>query len=91
MQIGELAKEDNRLQYKEKQNKTRDRYGAKEKKRAALEVERDLRRLEEQAMEKIDNSKLLYNNWFDLTETKFWKKYVRQDVTFYGIHTKYKK
>tara|TARA_R110001592_G_scaffold348824_1_gene643284 strand:+ start:2151 stop:2447 length:297 start_codon:yes stop_codon:yes gene_type:complete len=75
---------------KKKYNYERDRYGAQEKKRAALEVEQNMRKIEEQSMKKIDRTKMLYNNWFDLTKTKFWIKNVRKDVTYYGIHTKFK-
>tara|TARA_R110001606_G_C15074377_1_gene616450 strand:+ start:151 stop:444 length:294 start_codon:yes stop_codon:yes gene_type:complete len=74
---------------KKKYHYERDRYGAQERKRAALEVELDLRKLEEQTIEKIDRKKMLYNNWFDLTKTQFWNKYVKESVTYYGIHSKY--
>ena len=75
---------------KKKYHYERDRYGAQERKRAALEVELDLMKLEEQTIEKIDRRKMLYNNWFDLTQTKFWRKYIREDVEYLGIRSKYK-
>ena len=68
----------------------RDRYGAQERKRAALEIELEQRREEELKMEKIDRKKMLYNNWFDMTKTEFWKKYVREDVEDLGVFSKFK-
>tara|TARA_R110002050_G_scaffold179539_1_gene312916 strand:+ start:3257 stop:3547 length:291 start_codon:yes stop_codon:yes gene_type:complete len=69
----------------------RDRYGSKERKRNDLEIERNLRKLEEKNLKELDRKNMLYNKWFDLTETKFWQKYVKQNVTYYGIYTKFKK
>jgi hypothetical protein len=89
MQFGKIAIENPKDKYKEKENETRDRYGSKEKKRALLEQEWDIRKQEERNLEFIDSSKRLYNNWFNLTKTKFWRKYVRQDVTYFGIYTRY--
>ena len=67
----------------------RDRYGAQERKRAEEENENNIRREEEMRIIKLDRKKMIYNNWFDITKTTFWKKYVQTDVEYYGINTKF--
>ena len=67
----------------------RDRYGAQERKRAEEENEKNIRREEEKKIIKLDRKKMIYNNWFDITKTTFWKKYVQTDVEYYGINTKF--
>tara|TARA_R110000744_G_scaffold59935_1_gene124358 strand:+ start:347 stop:634 length:288 start_codon:yes stop_codon:yes gene_type:complete len=68
----------------------RDRYGAQERKRAEEEVEEELRKEEERKMEKLDRKNMIYNNWFDMTKTNFWRQYVREDVEYLGIYSKFK-
>ena len=85
MLVGEEEVKNSTSHYK------RDRYGAQERKRAQLEVEQNLRKDEERFIEKLDRKTMLYNNWFDLTQTEFWRKYIRKNVTYHGIYTKFKK
>lgn len=67
----------------------RDRYGAKEKKRLQEEEERRLYREEEKKLKRIPRLQRLYNNWTDLTKTKFWKKEVKTNITYHGVHTRF--
>ena len=71
--------------------RVRDRYGAKERKAAEIELEWAVRRAEERELDKILPEDKLYNQWWDMTKSKFWQEFAQCDVTYHGITTKFKK
>ena len=69
----------------------RDRYGAKERKRLVQETEwKEIVQAEKQLLS-IPAKDRLYNQWWDMTKSKFWQEVAQCDVTYYGITTKFKK
>ena len=72
-------------------SRVRDRYGAKERKADEIELEWAVRRAEERELDKILPENKLYNQWWDMTKSKFWQEFAQCDVTYHGITTRFKK
>ena len=70
----------------------RDRYGAQERREQKQQIEwRELKEQLAKVEKKLPPRKeRSYNKWRDLTQTKFWQKYARCSVTYYGIETRFK-
>jgi len=69
----------------------RDRYGAKKRKQDKFKEEWDIRRREERMLENTRPEDRLYNQWWDMTKSKFWQEFAQCDVTYHGITTIFKK
>ena len=56
-----------------------------------IELEWAVRRAEERELDKILPENKLYNQWWDMTKSKFWQEFAQCDVTYHGITTRFKK